>query len=386
MEENYDYVKIFSKPADGSEVLQPIAELTGSAIPSTIYVNGGDALVVKLISDGSVHQTGFNATFRAATASEVDASKAGEHTCFDGVQNGDETGVDCGGACDPCGGSCSGTLLINATTPGAPTNGVFTDGSNASLNYHNNRRCNFVIKAPADKLVAVSFNRLSMEDGYDFVYAFDNGYDGTASTRVELGEFTGAYSAQRRNNIGEDGAGYLLSSGPGLFLRLESDSSVASTGFEAAWSLRDNPDVDLLTINQPDVSTASTTYAVIGLVVVLVCISTIAALAQLRHARKNNRMNKQIIAHTATSKSKGLLLEDNTHLLKDDDIESFPLSDEGLLKDDDIESFPLSDEGTPNPLYDTANETTVAALNGAELEEIKVSTDAKPRGIMFPTQ
>ena len=24
-------------------------------------------------------------------------------TCNDGIENGDETGVDCGGSCDPCG-------------------------------------------------------------------------------------------------------------------------------------------------------------------------------------------------------------------------------------------------------------------------------------------
>ena len=32
-------------------------------------------------------------------------------TCDDGIQNGDETGVDCGGSCDPCGSGGSTTIL-----------------------------------------------------------------------------------------------------------------------------------------------------------------------------------------------------------------------------------------------------------------------------------
>jgi hypothetical protein len=358
MEQNYDYVKIFSKAAHAAtpDELHPIAELTGTTIPPVIFVNGGDSLVVKLTSDGGVHNTGFAASFRAATAAEVDASKASEHTCFDGIQNGEETGVDCGGACDPCGGSCSGTLLVDAQTAGAPQSGVFTDGSDIYVSgvYDSNRRCNFFIKAPADKLVVVGFNRLDTEDNYDFVYAYDTGYDGTAATKVELGEFTGAYTAQRRANIGVDGAGYIISSGPGMMLRLESDSSVQSTGFEVSWSLRDNPDALAFDL---DVAAASATYAVIGLVVVMGAIGGVAMLAQLKMARKNNRLNKQIISRTEALKSSQ--------------------DDERSLLEDDLESFPVS-EGTKG--------------KGVELQEIKVSTDVKPptaqrsRGITFPGQ
>lgn len=47
------------------------------------------------------------------------------------------------------GGACSGTLLIDASAPGAATSGVFTDGSDAGANYGSDRRCNFLIKAGA---------------------------------------------------------------------------------------------------------------------------------------------------------------------------------------------------------------------------------------------
>src|SRR5690606_26707099 len=35
-------------------------------------------------------------------------------TCSDGIKNGDETGVDCGGSCEPCAGT--GTELIGNLT------------------------------------------------------------------------------------------------------------------------------------------------------------------------------------------------------------------------------------------------------------------------------
>lgn len=31
-----------------------------------------------------------------------DGDNEPEPTCTDGIQNGDETGIDCGGTCDPC--------------------------------------------------------------------------------------------------------------------------------------------------------------------------------------------------------------------------------------------------------------------------------------------
>ena len=34
-----------------------------------------------------------------------------EPTCDDGIQNGDETGVDCGGSCEPCQTSCVGSVI-----------------------------------------------------------------------------------------------------------------------------------------------------------------------------------------------------------------------------------------------------------------------------------
>ena len=63
---------------------------------------------------------------------------------------------------------------------------TLTDGSNETDAYDNNRRCNFLIIAPANQLVVLSFNRLDTERNYDYVYAFDTGYDGTSASADQL--------------------------------------------------------------------------------------------------------------------------------------------------------------------------------------------------------
>jgi len=42
--------------------------------------------------------------FKDSEDYEIVVSSGGGPTCSDGIQNGDETGVDCGGSCPPCGG------------------------------------------------------------------------------------------------------------------------------------------------------------------------------------------------------------------------------------------------------------------------------------------
>lgn len=56
---------------------------------------GNGCLTVNFTSDTSVPEGGWVAE---VTASAV----GGGPTCDDGIQNGDETGVDCGGSCEPC--------------------------------------------------------------------------------------------------------------------------------------------------------------------------------------------------------------------------------------------------------------------------------------------
>lgn len=57
-----------------------------------------------LIADCSIHSDG--GTVANAVAS-FNSGGGGGPTCSDGIQNGDETGVDCGGSCPPCAPTCS---------------------------------------------------------------------------------------------------------------------------------------------------------------------------------------------------------------------------------------------------------------------------------------
>jgi len=362
MESNYDYLKVFRKAASTGE-LTLIKSMTGnlnSNLPSPLVVQSGDSLVIKLTSDGSVHNTGFSATYREATEEEVDGAKADEHSCFDAIMNGDETGVDCGGSCDgPCGGTCSGTVIINATTP-AVTSGTFTDGSGAGAEYDNNRRCNFVIIAPPSKLVVVSFTRLDVEDGYDYLFAFDSEFDGTQPNPADfmLGRFSGPYDAQRLQNMGQDAVGYVISSGPRLALRFESDGSVASSGFEARWELRDGPDVDGFEL---DVASASVMHAALGLVIVMMFVLVGGLLANYKMARKNQQYSRQIIARTGALKD----MHDDDHRLLEDDLESFPLE----MK------LPVGEDSAAS-----------AELRDVDVAVVSEAKKPKPRGLVFPGQ
>ncbi|MCR9103527.1 MAG: T9SS type A sorting domain-containing protein, partial [bacterium] len=71
--------------------------LNSSSPWSAVYISTSPdgCLSVEFDSDGSVQEGGWVA--------EVIASSVGTTpTCDDGIQNGDETGVDCGGSCAPC--------------------------------------------------------------------------------------------------------------------------------------------------------------------------------------------------------------------------------------------------------------------------------------------
>lgn len=63
----------------------------------------------------------------------------GEPTCADGLQNGDETGIDCGGSCTPCEDNCNEVINSNFFENSL---GIWNDGGNdcfwlADLNFAN---------------------------------------------------------------------------------------------------------------------------------------------------------------------------------------------------------------------------------------------------------
>ncbi|MEQ8707328.1 MAG: T9SS type A sorting domain-containing protein [Phaeodactylibacter sp.] len=90
-------------PGDGSDafgVEGSANDIDGSNAPSPVNnvftsTASNGCLTVNFTSDGSVQQGGWVATVSASAV-------GGGPTCDDGIQNGDETGVDCGGSCEPC--------------------------------------------------------------------------------------------------------------------------------------------------------------------------------------------------------------------------------------------------------------------------------------------
>lgn len=86
--------------SDGGAVEGGPNDIDGSNAPTPVNniftsTDASGCLTVTFTSDASVQQGGWVA--------EVSASAVSMPTCSDGIQNGDETGVDCGGtSCPPC--------------------------------------------------------------------------------------------------------------------------------------------------------------------------------------------------------------------------------------------------------------------------------------------
>jgi hypothetical protein len=81
---------------NGSDASAPvIGTYAGTSLPNggTITANSG-CLTIGFYSDGSVQAAGWAAVISCGTCPAP--------TCSDGVQNGTETGVDCGGTCGAC--------------------------------------------------------------------------------------------------------------------------------------------------------------------------------------------------------------------------------------------------------------------------------------------
>ncbi|MGJ8661010.1 MAG: CUB domain-containing protein, partial [Bacteroidota bacterium] len=90
-EQPYDYLTIYSGSGTGGTV---IATLTGTNIAVTNYAIPSTCVTLVFVSDNSIKASGFQLTYSCYASA----------TCTDGIQNGTETGIDCGGCstCPPC--------------------------------------------------------------------------------------------------------------------------------------------------------------------------------------------------------------------------------------------------------------------------------------------
>jgi len=89
----------------------------------------------KNVTDSGLATGDFNISTNWITVTRVE--KDPDPTCDDGIQNGDETGVDCGGTCKPCNTLVYCTAGSNSATDEYISNVVLGTGSNASTNSPN---------------------------------------------------------------------------------------------------------------------------------------------------------------------------------------------------------------------------------------------------------
>ncbi|HLF65035.1 MAG TPA: M12 family metallo-peptidase, partial [Saprospiraceae bacterium] len=132
-------------------------------------------------------------------------------TCTDGIQNGDEEGVDCGGSCD----ACPGTYVFghffetgwDGWTDGgsdvARYSGSRSWEGNYSINLQDNSAAQSAMTSPAVNLtdytsvqLAFYFYSNSMETGEDFFVQYYNG-----STYTTVATFAVGYGGHFSNNL-----------------------------------------------------------------------------------------------------------------------------------------------------------------------------------------
>lgn len=177
-EANYDYVRVYDGTSTRSLLL---GEFTGTSLPADVIASSGSMLILHT-TDRSVTEPGFTATWASGVASAALCSDSGS----------------------------------------TAESGSLTDSGGSSGNYGNSENCGFTIKPPAGNPVTLSFTSFNLENGWDYLRV----YDGTSSSGTLLGSFTG--SSLPADLIGSTGA---------LYVVIETDRSVVSSGFMAEWSL-----------------------------------------------------------------------------------------------------------------------------------------------------
>ena len=193
----------------------------GGTITST-----DQCITFRFTSDNTTTRDGWEATINCIIAP----------TCSDGIQNGDETGVDCGGAeCDTCELTCDDTFL---------------DSGGSAGEYQNNENIETLVCPDACTEMEVTFSFVDIEaagnGGNNGTGCWDylTIYDGDNSGAPVLGNFCGEDSGDGDNaNIPANDLdeGDVISTSAGnttgcLLFVFTSDDTVTEGGFEATFN------------------------------------------------------------------------------------------------------------------------------------------------------
>ncbi|XP_078658661.1 ovochymase-like [Branchiostoma floridae x Branchiostoma belcheri] len=189
---DYDYVRVYDGHSTHSPVL---GTFCGSSLPSNI-VASSNIMTVRFVSDSSITETGFAATYSA---------------------------VDTPPAVTPptSGGSCGNTVLTGDS-------GTFTS-PNYPSQYPNNAQCSWKMSVTPGKLVQINIDTMDVEaDGgcsYDSIAI----YDGPDASAPLLRKLCGSSARE------------VVANGNEAFVVFSTDSSVTGSGFSATFSAIDPP-------------------------------------------------------------------------------------------------------------------------------------------------
>ncbi len=191
-EANYDFVRIYNGTSASGTLL---VTYSGTTLPAALTVPSGSAFV-QFTSDNIVAAAGFSLNYTSSTA--------------------------------PPPNFCSGNQTLTASS------GTITDGSN-TFDYNFNADCSWLIQPVGASQITITFTAFATEASYDFV----NIYNGTDTTGILLGSFSG-------NNLPPS---ITVPSG-NAFIRFTSDYIVNAAGFSLNYTSTTAPPASFCSGNQ----------------------------------------------------------------------------------------------------------------------------------------
>eukprot|EP00058_Branchiostoma_floridae_P008085 XP_002593573.1 hypothetical protein BRAFLDRAFT_125152 [Branchiostoma floridae] len=233
LESNYDFVYIYDGYTNGTQ----LNRFTGANVPDQ-QRSTTNILSIKMTTDGSVQQGGFQAAYQilgsvacdnpgapqfgslvtSVTGNSFPVGSQVTFSCDAGYDLSDNSPITCqsngqwSGPVPTCDAACGGQRTESSGTiqsPGYPGQ------------YGNNLNCEWVITSPTGAVVQLQFERLDLEDGYDILEV----RDGTDGSSPLLQRLTGSNTPSP-----------IRSTGSSLYLKLTTDYSVTQTGFRATFN------------------------------------------------------------------------------------------------------------------------------------------------------
>lgn len=197
----FDFVEI----RDGARADSPLIGTFCSSMIIGRIVSTGNSLFIKLTSDGTVSEKGFNASWKMVS-SEAFTSSTQRFTTPLSTTLTSPTRSECGGVINGENGEIS--------SPGFPKK------------YPLNKECTWIILAPKGKTIKLLFQEFELEKHSNCRYDYLEVRDGDGPQKFLLGKFCGDIAPNRIN-----------SSGNAMYIKFYSDGLIAKRGFIMTWKI-----------------------------------------------------------------------------------------------------------------------------------------------------